>query len=199
MTSATTQRLLLACAPVACLVFVSLYLVAISRDPEYVLFESYISDLGVSPGAWAFNTGAVVAGALLVAFALGGFDAYLCDNRVMKSGSALMALSGAFLASVGIFTEDAGDTHLAVSYAFFASAYMSLAIMGVGRLMATRNPRDRFVLVSLSVFVIGVASVVVSGPDPSAETVAVFAMIAWGLMVPVMIGVGADSANNAHP
>jgi hypothetical membrane protein len=179
----------LACAPMGCIAFVALYIVAAFADPDYVLFESYLSDLGVGPGAWAFNSGAVLSGSLLAAFAAGGFLSYLGTNRLMKIGAGLLAVSGMFLAGVGIFTEDAGDVHLLVSYAFFVAAFLSFGLFAAARFLVSRSLADVFLLVNACTFAIGLMVVVLFGPDPMAETIAVFSLLAWGVVITVIVAV----------
>ncbi|UCE44941.1 MAG: DUF998 domain-containing protein [Methanobacteriota archaeon] len=179
------ERAALACAPVGCIAFIALYILAMSKDSEYELFDNYLSDLGVGPGAWAFNAGAIIAGCLLATFAIGGFRWYFGDRALMKAGCALLALSSVFLIGVGVFTEDAGDVHLFVSYAFFVCAFLSLAVLAGGRLDTVRNATDPFFLVSAVAFASGIIAVGVTGPDPFAETVAVFALLLWGLIAPL--------------
>ena len=187
MKSVSPARAALVCAPAACLAFFALYMLAMYKDSEYELFDNYLSDLGVGPGAWAFNAGAVIAGCLLAAFAIGGFRWYFGGCALMKAGSALLALSSVFLIGVGVFTEDAGDVHLFVSYAFFIFAFLSLAVLAVARLNTVRNITDLFFLVSVVALISGVAAVGMTGPDPFAETVAVFAILLWGLIAPMTI------------
>jgi len=57
------------CGILAPIVFLIFYLVAWSLSPWYDFGGNYLSDLGVGEGAWAFNTGAVVAGLLAIPFA----------------------------------------------------------------------------------------------------------------------------------
>lgn len=176
-----------ACAPIACSVFVVLYIIAMSEDSSYEMFEDYISDLGVGPGAWAFNTGVVVSGLLLSVFASAGALTHFADNNPMRVGSALLAISGLFLAGVGIFTEDAGDAHLLVSYAFFVTAFISFAILAAARRLAVRSPRDPFLVVNSAAFAVGVAAVVLFGPGPLSETIAVITLVVWGFTVTTIL------------
>jgi hypothetical membrane protein len=184
---ALRDRITLACAPMGCIAFVTLYIVAAFEDSGYALFESYLSDLGVGPGAWAFNSGAVLSGSLLAAFAAGGFSSYLGANNLMKVGAALLAVSGMFLTGVGIFTEDAGDAHLLVSYAFFVAAFMSFGLFAAARFLAKRSLADVFLLVNACSFAIGLMVVALFGPDPVAETIAVFSLLAWGVIITVLV------------
>jgi hypothetical membrane protein len=184
---ALRDQITLACAPLGCIAFVTLYIVAAFEDSGYVLFESYLSDLGVGPGAWAFNSGAVLSGSLLAAFAAGGSSSYLGINRLMKVAAALLAVSGMFLAGVGIFTENAGDAHLLVSYGFFVTAFMSFGLFAAARFLVKRSLADAFLLVNAFSFAIGLMVVVLFGPDPMAETIAVFSLLAWGVIITVLV------------
>ena len=179
----------LACAPAACVAFAVLYIVAAMEDPSYRVFDNYLSDLGIGPGAWAFNFGAAVAGCLLAVFAAGGVRSYFRDNPVTMMGALLLFVSGVFLAGVGVFTEDTGDTHLVVSYGFFVSAFISLAVLAIGTMRSVKKLADAFIIVSVATFSTGVAAVVASGPDPFAETIAVFALLAWGTIAPLAIAI----------
>jgi len=180
-------RTSLACAPIGCALFIVLFIVATSKDPEYVIFESYLSDLGVGPGAWAFNSAVISAGCLLVAFAVGGFASYFGANNLMKTGDALLALSGVFLAGVGVFTEDAGDAHLVVSYAFFVTAFLSFGVFATARFIVRRSLADPVLLVNAVSFTTGVVVVAMCGPEPFAETIAVFSLLAWGAVVSALL------------
>lgn len=183
---ALRDKITLACAPIGCTAFLALYLIAAFEDPDYELFENYLSDLGVGPGAWAFNSGVVLSGSLLAAFAVGGFSSYLGANNIMKVGAALLAFSGMLLAGVGIFTEDAGDAHLLVSYAFFVAAFTSFGLFTAARFLAKRSLMDVFLLVNACSFAIGLTVVTLFGPDPMAETIAVFSLLAWGVIITVL-------------
>lgn len=190
-------RALLACAPSACVVFTALYIVAVFEDPEYAIFENYLSDLGVGPGAWAFNAGAIIGGCLLAFFAMGGVRSYFSDGMLMKGGSLLLAASGVFLVGVGMFTEDAGDVHVLTSYAFFISAFMSLAMLASGRLLLVGTIFDPFAFASASSFLVGMAVVFAAGAKPLAETMAVFTLLAWGLLTPVTVVLNGAHGNAA--
>ncbi|MGB2582121.1 MAG: DUF998 domain-containing protein, partial [Thermoplasmata archaeon] len=76
----------MALAPLACILFMLLYFIAMSQDPGYTFLENYLSDLGVGPGAWAFNSALMVSGAMLSLFAVFGLSAALPAEPVSRTG-----------------------------------------------------------------------------------------------------------------
>ena len=187
MTMQRTTVISLACAPAASVAFVILYIMAVSEDPSYSVFDNYLSDLGVGPGAWAFNLGAAISGCLLAVFAIGGTRTYFSNNSAVRAGAVLMSVSGGFLVGVGIFTENAGDTHLFMSYAFFVCAFLSMAVLAAGSVQFLRTFADPFIILSFASFAVVVSIVAAFGADPFAETVAVFVLLAWGFLAPLAI------------
>ncbi len=170
--------------------FLALYVVAMASDPDYAFYRNYLSDLGVGPGAWAFNCAVMVAGALMVVFALAGLGPAIhaglarWENRALRAafawaGPVLLAIGGVFLVLVGVFTEDAGDIHGAVSVGFFITTYLALVTLvpvlrrsralGVAGLFAT-------------IIAVAIGTVLLPmGFNPQTETVAVMQEVAWGI------------------
>ena len=173
----------LAIAPAGCLVFLALYVIAASQDPEYTFMDDYLSDLGVSPGAWAFNSGVMIAGVSMFLFSVLGLMPILPKGLFDRAGGTLFALSGVFLVNVGIFTEDAGDVHLFISYAFFLTVLASLGVLSAA-MYRDRPLGDSTFLVTVGLFCAGLIMVLVLGANPFTETVAVMMIMAWGLVVP---------------
>ena len=173
----------MALAPVGCLVFLALYIIAASQDPEYTFMDDYLSDLGVGPGAWAFNSGVMIAGALLVLSSVLGLLPILPASPVSRTGGALLATSGVFLMNVGIFTEDAGEVHLVISYAFFLTVLASFGVLSAA-MYKERSLGNLTFLATLGLFGGGLAMVLLLGANPFTETVAVMMIMAWGLVVP---------------
>jgi len=106
----------------------------------------------------------------------------------------LTVLAGVFLMLVGVFTEDFEGTHYIVSVGFFMSFLVALFCyswtlhfsnaLGKGVTEATKF-----------VFAIGVVLTVL-GFTPPTETVAVLAIILWGLVVATILflrGTDADT------
>ncbi len=174
----------------AAAVFLALYTTAMAIDPGYEFYRNYLSDLGVGPGAWAFNSAVIVAGALMVAFAVLGLGPALEQGlshwkrpllrRVYAwSGPAVLSVGGAFLVLVGVFTEDAGDVHFVVSVGFFSFAYVALVLLaGVQRYSRALGTSGWFATIVTAA--IGMVLLPL-GFNPQTETVAVLAVVAWGI------------------
>ncbi len=168
-------------AAIAC--FLLLYAVAMSLDLEYEFGKNYLSDLGVRAGAWAFNSGLIVAGILFLVFDLLAVRAVLGTRLLDKAAVAVLIVGAVFLMMVGIFTEDAGDLHTVVSYGFFLSMLVALALVAECLYRSRYLGRMGFV-VTLVIFVLGL-SLLPMGGDPLSETIAVLGILGWGLVISV--------------
>jgi len=169
----------------AVLVFLVMYGVAMYLDTEYVFMENYLSDLGVKEGAWAFNSGAITAGILFMAMDVLAVAPALGGGGPARGSVGLLMVAAAFLVSVGIFTENAGDLHGVVSYGFFLTM---LAALGALTYVLRGNGllgRPAFV-VTLASFIFGMLLIPFGGTPP-VETLAVIAIMVWGLFMAVTL------------
>jgi len=165
--------------------FLALYSVAMTQDSEYEFGENYLSDLGVREGAWAFNAGVIVAGALFLAFDVLAVKSIL-GTRLLDTVALIVLMVGAvFLMLVGIFTEDAGDLHGIVSYGFFLSMLVALGLVSE-RLYRSKHLGRTGLIATLVVFVIGL-SLLTMGGTPLSETIAVMGILAWGSVISAVI------------
>ncbi len=98
------------CGIIAPIIWLIFYLIAWSQSPWYEFGGHYLSDLGVGEGAWAFNTGAVIAGYLAIPFSI-GLWVTLRPGWLPLVGSAVGIVTGILLMCIGIFTEDYGSLH----------------------------------------------------------------------------------------
>jgi hypothetical membrane protein len=184
----------------AAAVFLALYTTAMALDPGYGFYRNYLSDLGVGPGAWAFNSAVVVAGALMVVFALLGLGPAverglahwtrpLLRTALAWASPSLLAIGGAFLVLIGVFTEDAGDIHGVVSIGFFTFAYIALVVLSA----VQRRSRALGTVGWLATIVAAAIGTVILpfGFNPQTETVAVLAVVAWGITASGILLVGA--------
>lgn len=162
----------------ACVSFISLYIVAVSIDHEYTFFENYLSDLGVGPGAWAFNSAVISAGVLIILFSASGLRQLLPKDRPSTAGEGLLVVAGLFLVGIGVFTEDYGDLHTFVSVAFFTMLEIGIGVLSAA-LYRSKALGQTGWMASLIVFVLGVG-VVMMGMGPESETVAVLLALVWG-------------------
>lgn len=174
-----------ACGLVSVASFSILYVVAASQDPNYSFLENYLSDLGVGPGAWAFNIALMLSGVLVGVFSLVGMYRILGKSLPSRAGTSLLAVSGALLVNVGIFTEDYGDAHLVFSLAFFFTLLAALGMLTYAMYRTGALGKEGTV-VSASAFGVGLALLVV-GIGPFAETVAVLTALIWGSAIAVLM------------
>jgi hypothetical membrane protein len=180
MTSQRTQRAAVLCGLGAVVAFLVLYMIAMSLDSTYVFGKNYLSDLGVSEGAWAFNAALILTGLLLIPFSVLGLGPALGDKVWAIISKVLLVIAALFLVSIGIFTEDAGDIHGVVSYGFFLT--MLVAFVFVAQTLHKSKYLGKSGYGStLLVFVFG-ASLLPMGGNPLSETLAVLGIIVWGLI-----------------
>ena len=166
---------------VAPLVFLVLYSVAAVGDPEYVFLQNYLSDLGVGARAVFFNSAVIIAGGLTVPFALLGVRPALDGGIAANAAVLLTVVAAVFLMLVGVFTEDYGGTHYAVSVGFFMT--MLAALLCYSFTLHFSNALGRRVTdLTMAAAGLGVVLTVI-GFDPQTETVAVLAIVVWGLLV----------------
>jgi hypothetical membrane protein len=175
--------------------FFVLYAIAAFGDPEYVFFESYLSDLGVGRMAGFFNAAAIIAGALTIPFALLAIRPALDGGVVATAAVVLTVIGGTFLILVGVFTEDYEGIHYPVSVGFFMSMLLALLCYSWNLHFSNALGRPVTELTKLT-FALGLVLVVLGGFSPQTETVAVMAIIVWGLAVAMTLfrsGAGADT------
>jgi hypothetical membrane protein len=170
-----------ACGIAGPVAFLVLYGTAMAIDRDYVFFRDYLSDLGVSAGAWAFNSAVIAAGALTVAFAALGIWPAFRAWRWTWGGPAMLMVGGAFLVAVGIFTEDARPAHYIVSVSFFMSVLVGLGLLALA-MWRTGALGSVAAAVTGAAFVLGLL-MLLFGFDPRTETVAVIAEVFWGLAI----------------
>jgi hypothetical membrane protein len=175
----------IACGFLSPVSFLVLYCIAMLNDPGYTFFENYLSDLGVGPAAWAFNSAVILAGVLAMPFATTAFVPTFGRRRLSLAGSATLLVACAFLILVGVFTEDYGDLHLVVSIGFFLTLLMAFGLIAEAayRTRALGWPGKWF---SVGVFVVGTI-LLVNGTDPWVETVAVLAAVVWLLVMSLLV------------
>lgn len=168
------------CGVLAPIIWFVFYLIAWSQSPWYEFGGHYLSDLGVGEGAWAFNTGAVIAGYLAIPFSI-GLWVTLRPGWLPLIGSAVGIVTGILLMCIGIFTEDYGSLHFVISGLFFTFAAFFQIIMAWPLI---QNPKTKTVgwAVTIMMFVT-VLFVGTIPPMTLLETVAVFELLVWTLIV----------------
>jgi hypothetical membrane protein len=181
VTSQRTQKAAVLCGLGAVAAFLVLYMIAMSLDSTYVFGRNYLSDLGVSDGAWAFNTSLVLTGLLLIPFSVLGLGPALGDTKWALISKIVLTIAALFLVSVGVFTEDAGDIHGVVSYGFFLTMLVAFVFVTKALYKSKYLGKSGYGF-TLLVLVFGLILLPMGG-DPLSETVAVLGIIVWGLVM----------------
>ncbi|MBD3160281.1 MAG: DUF998 domain-containing protein [Candidatus Lokiarchaeota archaeon] len=102
----------------------------------------YLSRLGncdYSPfGAWFYNLGCVLTGAMLIPFFLGLLQwhtKHMYQRMVLSLGQILGVSSAVALMAIGIFSEDQGAPHILASSIFFELNFVVLILVSIGLLL----------------------------------------------------------------
>ena len=113
--------------------------VAIALSPWFTWHENALSDLGAfSSPVWPiFNIGLVVSGALAMAFSYGLMERL--PERLSKIGALITLLGSLSLALIGVFSEDFGLLHIAVSAGFFFLVPIGMLVASASRLRSVRG------------------------------------------------------------
>jgi hypothetical membrane protein len=185
------ERLGPLCGLLAAGVWLALFLTAMVLDPTWPIGGAWLSDLGVRQAAWAFNTACVLAGALILPYAM-SIPTLLPKGRLTWLGTFLFTAAGVFLIGVGVFTEHFYPAHGVVSLGFFGSLILGWILLaypmqrapvfgGVGGLLN---------LGALGV-VFGSAPIV----NPYAlEAIVVLTAVGWGMITAVVFLLRAPAA-----
>ncbi len=172
------------CGVLAPIIFLLFHLIAWSQSPWYEFGGHYLSDLGVGEGAWAFNTGAIVAGLLAIPFALSIWYT-LKPGWLPLAGGITCAIGGISLMGVGIFTEDYGETHFAVSVLFFTTAALFQILLAWPLVRFPKTSKAGYIVTALTIGTI-IAAIII-GANPLSETIVVFEILIWTFIVGIQI------------
>jgi hypothetical membrane protein len=181
----TWERVGAACGLAAPVVFLVLLIVAIAGDPDFVFFRDFLSDLGVGPAAWAFNSALIITGVLMVPFALMAVRPALGGGLAAGLAIGSTLVSAAFVILVGIFTEDYVDVHYLVSIGFFMTFLVALFFYSWTLHYSHALGRWMTDLTKVT-FALGLVLTVL-GFVPEIETLAMLAIVIWGLAAAIAI------------
>jgi hypothetical membrane protein len=133
--------------------FIMVFL-AISQAPWFSWTLNALSDLGVEGfEAVLFNSGLPLTGAVMMMFSAGLFE-LTKGSMVGMAGSAVHLASAVLLILIGVINETIEPWHYVVSFAFFTSLAVTLAIIGVYHWRAGMR---RFAVLAWSAAAVGVA------------------------------------------
>jgi hypothetical membrane protein len=121
-------------------VFIFAWVCAASIDTAWQFGVNTLSEFGISDtdASLYFNYGCcMITGALVAAFGIG--RAAYAKNKGHAAGGTLIALGGAFLILVGLFTMDSGDVHVMIAVSMAAFLFFGIAATAVGNWNADRK------------------------------------------------------------
>jgi hypothetical membrane protein/predicted secreted protein len=102
---------------------------SLALDPRFSLWDSNVSELGVTAGAAFFNWGLLACGVLGAFLASGALYHLSAGSNLRRAGFAVLAAAMAALAAIGVLTEAFETVHFYTAVAFFALfAVASLAL-----------------------------------------------------------------------
>ena len=144
--------------------FVLLFTLAGFLRPGYSAVSQAVSDLGVGPMAWLLNVPAVILGLVMIALAIGFFQATrpILSRAWRWTAAILIALPGFGYVVGGIFTEDPATllVHWVVG-AMLGLYFPVITFFVVGLLLLTHRVRG-YGIYSLIAAVTTIAAIVVT-------------------------------------
>jgi hypothetical membrane protein len=90
-----------------------------------------LSDIGVTPTAWLFNSVLIIGGLLNSLFAI-GLRKFLDKANWSKIGASLLIISSVSLSLVGVFTANYGTIHALVALGYLLLAPIAIICIGRG-------------------------------------------------------------------
>ena len=111
--------------------FAVCWIIAASGDPGWVFGDNMISDLGASglDTEVIFNTGCVLGGMLVL---VSGIGMTTIKKKIYFASGIVVALTGVFLAMIGLYPEDVGDAHVIFALLVFAALLAGMVITAIG-------------------------------------------------------------------
>lgn len=126
------------CGVITPIITLSLILLSISYSPWFNWSENALSDLGVHEAATLFNSALMIGGVLTLVLAAGLLQT-LRRTKTGFTGALVFVVGAVSLFAIGLFPETAGRIHFYVSVSFFASATLSMIIIGVALMKASER------------------------------------------------------------
>jgi len=174
----------LLCGVITPIISLSFITVAIAYTPQFNWFTWALSDLGVHEAAFIFNNGLIIGGILAVVFAVGLMQV-LRKQVLGFVGAFTLVLSSISLCAVGVFPESAGRIHFYVSLAFFVLLGISVFLIGVA-LIRESSQRYLGLFTILTVIVGSVTALTVPHEGVAIpEMIGALAASVWAVVISV--------------
>ncbi len=165
-------------------VFAVFWSAAIAVDGHWVFGVNTLSDLGADrPGRLWFNSGVIIAGAMLVIYSF-GLHHVLGKGQLSSGGCLLLFLSALALIGIGIFPETSGIAHTYFSWGFFFLAMIGLLVLTRPILRSVafgQVAKAMTIIIPLG----SIAILLVVMSIPFAEAIAVILLMIWGAVTSI--------------
>jgi len=126
--------------------------ISIMLSPWFSWHNNAISDLGVNPVAPTFNISLIIAGFLVMIFAVSMF--IQLNQWLGKVGMLLMLFAAIALVGIGAFTENSPPWHFYFSVSFFVLLLFTSIALGI---LFLRNLSTRYLgIAAFAVAIIGI-------------------------------------------
>ncbi len=145
--------------------------------PGYSISNNYISDLGVGPSAWLFNSSIDLLGVLIT---IGSYFLYL--ELRDKIFTALVFIAGASAMGVGMFNESFGVIHILVSAAVFVAGSIAAIYFGIKWNTPLRYPSIVLGVISLSATALLESGVYMGLGPGGMERMIVYPTLLWAIL-----------------
>ncbi len=166
------------------LFFAMMWTAAVVADGSWQLGEMTLSELGDRSrnGYLLFNTGAMVTGILSLLFSVGLYKV-LSPGIMGRGGAAMMGLASLLLIGVGLFPIDTGTPHTVVSFTFFGSTALALALLIIPFAKSyVFHPSMAMLTAMLLLVGLGAAAILTL---PALEALAVGCLLLWMFVVSI--------------
>lgn len=160
---------------------------------------SELGMVGVSRGAWAFNAGLIVGGALLAMFMLGLGD--FLGNGVARVGSAVGVFATLACGAVGVFPMNHLSAHMLASMSFFGSGLLVVLLFSLAIIVDRQAKTSKWfalpgvlVALNLMLFLLGPrpdmppAAQFLQNPDSVVRPVLSWAAVAEWMVFVLLVG-----------
>nr|MDO8083049.1 DUF998 domain-containing protein [Candidatus Freyarchaeota archaeon] len=146
----------------------------------YSIFQEFISDLGVGPSSFLFNTGMIISGALAIpVFPM--LLRPLGSTQTAKIGVVMGIIAGIGLIGVGAFPETTGFYHVLFAVIFFFSIFIAIGVLSYANNSAKFFSKYVQWLGYISFLGGLICSILVSIFGPPPEWVLIFLVLIWAL------------------
>lgn len=182
--------------PIVAFTFISL---AILHSPWFTWTENYLSDLGAQ-GTYSilFNAGLIIAGILVIMFAIGLRDSSMLRKPWGGLGTLTLILGACALCAIGIFPKTTGAPHIYAAATMFVLIPLSMLLIGTTIVSSSNKTLGWFTII-LGVVALGVSLIPwpwEGGAIP--QMLSALPISAWAIIFGIILFKRAPQLNQEH-